>query len=681
MSKEYIPKEISWLAFNERVLQEAENTTVPLLERLKFLGIYSNNLSEFFRVRVATLQRLVSLKKKPKKIIEDDPKKIIERVHKTIIKQGKRFDLIYKDILTNLAKHHIYIINEKQLNVEQNDFVLNYFRTNVNTKLMPVMIGEKMIAPYLKNEALYFAIRIVLKNKKIKYALLELPIGLFSRFLLLPKEENKQYVILLDDVIRHGLKEVFYLFDVSSIAAYTIKLTRDAELDIDDDVSESYLKIISKSLQKRKKGNLVRFVYDEKMPADLLQILIKKINLDKDDVILPQGRYHNFKDFINFPKIGHSNLYYNKLASIKPDDIHINESIFPVLRKKDIFLYTPYHSFDHFINFLKEASIDPLVKSIQITLYRLASNSSVIYALTNALRNGKQVTAVVELQARFDEEANIYWSNKLKEEGAKIIYGVPNLKVHSKLCLITRKENNTTTMYASVGTGNFNEETTKMFCDMYLLTSHPQITKEIFNIFEFFKNNYKLCRSKHLIISPFYMRKTFEKMIKNEISHAAKGKEAYIHFKMNNLNDPHIISLLYKASQAGVKVILNVRGVFSLVPGIKDRSDHIESFGIIDRYLEHARVYVFCNGGDRKVFISSADLMERNIDRRVEVTCPIYDKKIQDKIITILELQRLDNVKARILDIDQTNQMRKTTLKNNIQSQYAIHEYLQNSVQ
>lgn len=680
MKKEYIPKEISWLAFNERVLQEAENTTVPLMERLKFLGIYSNNLSEFFRVRVATLQRLISLKRKQKKIIEEDPKKIIEQVHKIIIKQGKRFDQIYKEILASLAKHHIYIVNEKQLTTEQNDFVLNYFRTHVNTKLMPVMIGEKMLSPYLKNEALYFAIRIVLKNKKVNYALLELPIGLFSRFLLLPKEENKQYVILLDDIIRQGLKEVFYLFEISSIEAYTIKFTRDAELEIDDDVSESYLKIISKSLQKRKKGNLVRFVYDNDMPADLLQLLIKKINLDKDDVILPQGRYHNFKDFINFPKIGHTNLYYHSLESIKPDGMRLNQSIFPILKKKDIFLYTPYHSFDHFINFLKEASIDPQVKSIQITLYRLASNSSVIYALTNALRNGKQVTAVVELQARFDEEANIYWSNKLKEEGAKIIYGVPNLKVHSKLCLITRKEKNTTAMYACIGTGNFNEETTKVFCDMYLFTSHLNITKEIHNIFEFFRSNYKISRSKHLIVSPFYMRKTFEKMIKNEISNAKKGKDAYLHFKMNNLNDPAIISLLYKASQAGVKVILNVRAVFSLVPGIKDHSDHIESFGIIDRYLEHARVYIFCNGGDKKVFISSADLMERNIDRRVEVTCPIYDKNIQDKIITILELQRLDNVKARVLNHDQTNQIRKTTLKNNIQSQYAIHEYLQNIV-
>ena len=460
MNKTFIPKEISWLSFNERVLQEADNKEVPLIERFKFLGIYSNNLDEYFRVRVATLKRLSQFGAKSKDILGYSPKATLKKIHEIVVSQNTKFEKIYSGLIQELDKHKIHIINENQLNQEQTEFVQKYFQKEVRTRLMPFLIEKDSEFPNLTDDAIYLAIYLVKKeSQKKRFALLEIPTNVLPRFIVLPEKGDDKYVIFIDDIIRYGLKDIFFIFDFDEFSAYTIKLTKDAEFEIVDDISESYIDKLSRSLQQRKWGTPVRFIYDRDMPDDLLKILTKKLNFGPDDVIIPADRYHNFKDFMNFPNLGRKKFYYEPLIPIPHRDIQAGKSILSAIKKKDIMLFFPYHPFDHFIDLLREASIDPYVTSIQITLYRLARNSSVINALLNAVRNGKNVTTVVELQARFDEEANILWGNKLMEAGVKVIYGVPGLKVHSKLCLITRVKNELTQRYAAIGTGNFNDDT------------------------------------------------------------------------------------------------------------------------------------------------------------------------------------------------------------------------------
>lgn len=679
MSKSYIPKEISWLSFNERVLQEAENKEVPLAESFKFLGIYSNNLDEFFRVRVATLKRLSQFGAKSRDILGYDPKTTLKKLHEIVLSQNSKFEKIYSSLIEELDKYKIHIINEKQLNDAQAEFVREYFINEVRSRLMPFLIDNKTDLPNLTDDAIFLA--IILKNKKTnkkRYAILEIPTAVIPRFIVLPEIGDDKYIIFLDDIIRYGLKDIFFIFDFDEFSAYTIKITKDAELEIADDISESYIEKLSRSLTQRKRGTTVRFIYDRNMPDDLLKILKKKLNFGPDDVVIPANRYHNFKDFMRFPKLGKKKFYFEPLIPIPHSDIQPGKSIFSAIKKKDIMLFFPYHPFDHLIDLLREASIDPSVTSIQITLYRLARNSSVINALLNAARNGKSVTTVVELQARFDEEANILWGNKLMEEGVKVIYGVPGLKVHSKLLLITRIKNNTTQRFAAVGTGNFNEDTARIYTDHLLLTTNIKITNEVHKVFNFFNINYKKDNYYHLILSPFSLRNKINLQIENEIKNAKAGKKAYIYLKLNNITDWEVINNLYEASSAGVNIKLIIRGMYSLVPGLKEISENIKAIGIVDRFLEHSRFMIFHNGGKEDVYITSADLMTRNIDHRIEVTCPVFDKNIKNELKNIFEIQWKDNVKARKLDASLSNKFVKPG-KKEIRSQVEVYNYLRKS--
>jgi len=680
----YIPREISWLSFNERVLQEAEDKNVPLIERIKFLGIFSSNLDEFFRVRVATLKRMVEFKKKAKEAIGENPSKIVKQIHKTVLKQQTRFEETYKEIIKELASQNIFILNEKQLDEEQAVFVRKYFDETVLPTLEPIMIDTSPKFPYLRDKYIYLAVKLSRKdggNKSVKYSLIQIPTKVLSRFLVLPKKEDSKYIILLDDVIRFCLKDVFLSFDIDKAEAYTIKLTRDAELDIDNDLSKSIAEKIEKSLKQRKKGKPVRLVYDSSIPSDLLHFITKKIKMKKSINLIAGGRYHNFRDFINFPKVGGRELQYGSLKHLPHPELAKEKNLFKVIRKRDILLSYPYQSFNHIIDLLREASIDPKVISIKITLYRVAKNSNIISALSNAIKNGKAVTVVVELQARFDEEANIFWANQLKEEGANVIYGVPGLKVHSKLFLITRKEDHKPVEYAHIGTGNFNEDTAKLYCDHSLLTADERITGEVSKVFHFFSNNFKTGHYKHLVLAPFFMRKKFIKLINKEIKNAEDGKEAYIILKLNSLADKDMIKKLYQASTAGVKIKLIVRSNCSLLPGVKGLSDNIEGISLVDKLLEHSRIFVFCNHGDEKVFISSADWMLRNFDQRNETAIPIYDKKIKKELRHILDVQLADNTKARILDKVQSNNYKFVKAdEKNIRAQDEIYHYFKNQL-
>ncbi|HUX56291.1 MAG TPA: polyphosphate kinase 1 [Bacteroidales bacterium] len=676
MTKTYIPKEISWLSFNERVLQEAENTNVPLIERFKFLGIYSNNLDEYFRVRVATLKRLSQFGPKSEIILGYSPKDTLKKIHDIVLSQNVKFEKIYSRLIQELDKHKIHIINEKQLNQEQTDFVQQYFHKELRTRLMPFLIEKDSELPNLTDDAIYLAISLIKKETpKKRFALLEIPTDVLPRFIVLPEVGDDKFVIFIDDIIRYGLKDIFFIFDYDEFSAFTIKLTKDAELEIVDDISESFIDKLSRSLHQRKWGTPVRFIYDREMPKDLLKILTRKLNFGPDDVVIPADRYHNFKDFMNFPKLGRKKFYYEPLIPIPHRDIQTGKSILAAIKKKDIMLFFPYHPFDNFIDMLREASIDPNVTSIQITLYRLARNSSVINALLNAARNGKNVTTVVELQARFDEEANILWGNKLMEEGVKVIYGVPGLKVHSKLCLITRVKNDITQRYAAVGTGNFNEDTARIYTDHLLLTTNKKITNEVYKAFNFFNVNYKKDNYYHLVLSPFSLRNKITSLVDNEIKNAKAGNKAFIYLKFNNISDREIINHLYEASKAGVTIRLIIRGMISLVPGLSGISENIKAIGIVDRFLEHTRFIIFCNGGNEKCYISSADLMTRNIEHRIEVTCPVFDKGIKNEMKEIFDIQWSDNVKARKIDATLSNNFVKPG-KKTINSQLEVYNYI-----
>lgn len=669
-----INRELSWLAFNERVLQEAEDKTVPLIERLKFLGIFSNNRDEFFRVRVATLKRVVKHQKKAEELMGENPVRLLDKIQKAVIAQQEKFERTYQIIIRELKKQNISIINEKQLTPIQGAFVKNYFREKVKSSLFPIMLDNKSAFPYLKDRLGYLIVKLGRKDKtkKNKFAIIEIPTDNLSRFLVLPKDKDKNYIILLDDVIRFCLDDIFQNFEYDYVKAYNIKLTRDAEIDIDNDLSKSFVEKISKGLKARKKGQPVRLVYDGAIAPDMLSFIMKKIKLGKEDNPIPGGRYHNFKDFISFPNVGHPDLSYKKIKPLKHPDLKDQTSLIKVIKKKDVLLTYPYQSFDHIIDILREASIDPKVQSIKITLYRVAKNSSIVQALINALKNGKEVTAVIELQARFDEEANIYWSDKLKEEGANVIYGVPGLKIHSKMFLITRKESGTLNHYAHIGTGNFNGDTAKVYTDHTLLTSDNLITEEVEKVFNFYSDNFKGGSYKHLLVSPFYMRKRLYQLINKEIQHSRANKPASVFLKLNNLVDPEMIHKLYEASSEGVQIKLIIRGICSLVAGVKGLSENIEAISIVDKYLEHSRVFIFHNKGKEKYFISSADWMTRSLDYRSEVAVPIYDLTIQKQLKSIMEALWSDNTKARILGSTQNNEYRIATGKVKVRAQEKI---------
>jgi polyphosphate kinase len=659
--KTYIDREISWLSFNARVLQEATDPSNPLLERIKFIGIFSSNLDEFFRVRVGTLMRMVQANIRAKEFIGSSPKKILDQIHDIVVQQRHEFERVFRKVIDELESENIHIINEQELDAGQRKHVMDYFTRDVRPRLAPIMLDQHRNFPYLKNQIVYLAIRMYNSQKpgQIRFAIIEAPSDALPRFLVLPRKEDKNYVIMLDDVIRCGLKDIFAIFQVDVLEAYTIKLTRDAEIELDDDVTKSFFEKVSRSLKQRQTGQPVRFVYDKEMPDDLLKFILKKNNLIKFSNVIPGGRYHNARDFMSFPNIGHRGLRYRALPPIKHDFIVHETSLLDAIQKKDLLFHYPYHSFNHFLDLLRESAIDPDVQSIRITLYRLASNSNVINALINAIKNGKQVTVIMELQARFDEEANIFWMQQLRDAGAHVMDGVPGLKVHSKLCLITRLENGRKKRYASIGTGNFNESTARVYSDHTLFTADKRITDEVKKVFDFFRNNYISSIYKHLLVAPFQMRRTLLKLIKIETDNARNGKPAGIDIKLNNLVDMELIGKLYQASVAGVKIRIIARSVCSLIPGLKGPSANIEAVSIVDKYLEHSRLFIFTNGGNEKYYFSSGDWMIRNLDNRVEVAVPVYDADLQKELKTFFELQWRDNCKARDLKNPEKNEVRK----------------------
>jgi len=674
-----INRELSWLAFNERVLQEAMDTNVPLIERFRFLGIYSNNQDEFFKVRVATIKRMIDVAetldgKKGKK-----PRKILNEIQKKVIQLRDKFEQTYASLIKVLAEHNIHIINEKKLNNEQAEYVRTFFQEEVLSVITPVMLHNVKKFPQLRDKSIYLAIHMTSSDTSVdpEFALIEIPADEIGRFVVLPPADKQRFIILLDDVIRFCLNDIFDILHYDKFEAFTIKLTRDAELDIDNDLTKSFLEKIDSSVTDRKKGQPVRFVYDSDMPKDFLDYFISTLKLGDEDNLIPGGRYHNFKDYMRFPNMGLKSLEYKPTPAVSHPDIKPHKSILQVLDKKDLLLHVPFQKFDHYINLLREAAIDPNVVSISITLYRVASNSRVINALVSAAMNGKKVTVVIELQARFDEKSNIFWARTLEEAGARVLFGLPGLKVHSKLSLITRRENNKLVRYATVGTGNFHEGTANVYGDISLLTADPRITGEVNKVFNFFDTTYKTFKYKHLLVSPLYMRNRLNAMIDTEIRNAKEGKDAYIILKTNSLVDQDMIRKLYQANDAGVRIKAIIRGMCSLIPGVPGQSENIEVISIVDKFLEHSRIFVFCNNNEEKYYISSADWMPRNLDHRIEVACPIYDPALQMEIRDILEIQIRDNVKARIIDESQDNRYRQSDEKRKVQSQMELYKYYQ----
>lgn len=679
----YIYRDISWLSFNERVLQEAEDKRVPLNERVRFLGIFSNNQDEFFRVRVATLRRMVKIEKNKISNLDIKPSKLLSQIQKKVLLLKNRFDNAYLEILAELRKENIFIINEKELSHAQGVVVKNYFEEAVRSKLFPVMIDAEKRLPTLSDKSIYLAVSLRKKNKPaaIKYSLIEVPDTEPSRFFVLPDEGNKKFIILLDDIIRYNLKSIYHIFDFDEIDAYTIKITRDAELSLeqDTDLTQSTMEIIQKSIKRRVKGEPVRFIYDSAMPADMLGFFSKKMKLQKEDAIIPGTRYHNFKDFFNFPNLGKTHLLFKENLPVQHPHLSASASIFSALKQKDVLLHFPYQRFSYVIDFLREAAIHPSVTHIHMTLYRVAKDSSVVMSLINAARNGKHVTVIMELQARFDEENNIFWSNKLQEEGVKVVFGENNLKVHAKLCLVTENTNGKVQYYTMIGTGNFNENTAKIYTDILLLTAKPEITKEVKKVFSFFENQFNISRFNHLLVAPIYLRKQIKQLINREIKFAKAGKQAEIFIKVNNIADREIVKKLYDASKAGVIIRLIVRGACSVVPGVEGMSENIKGISILDKFLEHARIYSFHNNGKEEIFIGSADMLERNIDSRVEVLVSVLDKKIKKQLKEILEIQWNDNQKARNIEHGSLNEY--IPLKRGekpIRSQIALYEYFKN---
>lgn len=686
---QYINRELSWLQFNARVLQEAADKTVPLIERLRFLGIFSNNLDEFFKVRYATIKRIDLAGKGGKSVLGGvKASTLLEEITQIVIDQQSESLKILDTIQRKLEDHNIFIINEKQVKESQKKFLKNFFLQKVSPALVTIILNDLAELPRLKDSAAYLAVKMIMKEparkngnpsvgnrpaKEKKYVLIEIPRSI-ERFVVLPKEGKKQYIILLDDLIRYHLHSIFNIFEYESVSAHMIKITRDAELDIDSDLSKSFIEKISASVQDRIEGEPVRFVYDMEIEQDTLQYLMSKMGIDATDSIIPGGRYHNRRDYMNFPSLGRDELLYEAYEPLPIPGLVLQTSLLKSIAKKDFLLHTPYQNFSYIVKFLREAALDPKVRSIKITIYRLAKISHIASSLINAVKNGKKVTVQIELRARFDEVANIHYAEQLQQEGVNLIFGVKGLKVHCKTCVIEREEEGKNRKYGFISTGNFNESTARIYSDYTLFTSNQQILKEINKVFDFFEVNYKINRYNHLIVSPHYTRSALVKLINTEIENANSGKPAGIRLKLNSLSDYPLIDKLYEASRAGVRIKLIIRGICCLVPGQPGMSENIEAISIVDKYLEHPRLYIFENGGDPKVYISSADWMTRNLDLRVEIACPIYDENIQQELIDTFEICWRDNVKARILSANQDNTYRKTT-KPAVRSQFALYDY------
>ena len=674
-----INRDISWLSFNARVLQEAADPTVPLRERVRFLGIFSNNMDEFFRVRVATLKRMIKLEDKVNFHLEKDPQQILDDIQMTVLNQQSEFHRIWEELLLLLKDQKIFLVSDTDFNSEQKEFVRKYYDEEVSPNVIPLMIESIPEMPDLRDRAIYLAVVMWKKESalKKKYALIEIPGRDVNRFILLPSKPDENHIVLLEDVIRFSLPEIFSYFGYDQYKAHLFKVTKDSEMDIDNDITTSMIQKLQKGLKNRRKGKPVRFVYDREMDPGILEYLIRRLNLTKRDNLIPGGRIHNFRDFMEFPE----NVFKDKKQRKKPfmHPALVEKRVTDVIMERDVMIHVPYQSFNPIIDLLREAAIDPEVTNIKITCYRLAQNSKVINALINAAKNGKQVTVMLELTARFDEEANLNWKDRLEEEGVNVLIGIENMKVHAKLCVILKKTKDQRVLYGFIGTGNLNEKTARLYADHFLLTSNQKIMEDAVRIFSFIedpRNSQFLKDCDTLIPSPWYIRKELIKLIDNEIKNVAKKKhEGSIILKMNSLSDDELIMKLYEAGKAGVDIKLIIRGICSMKTQSPKFNRHVSSISIVDEFLEHARVWVFHNKGNQKVFISSSDWMVRNLDHRVEASCPIFDEEIKKEIIDILSIQLNDNVKARWLDNQMVNEYVRTTRKK-IRSQVETYNYL-----
>ena len=677
MNQIYVNREISWLRFNARVLQEVKDPSVPLLERLRFLGIYSNNLDEFYSVRYSTILRSIQLKSKIyKNIIEEQTdEELIEEINNIVAEQRAEYDALYDQILLELEENGIYFVDDKNIPSKYLPEVSRFFNNELSHTLGVYILDKKLDAPAIRDGAFYMAVKFIENGKPI-YSLIEVPTQFFSRFVVLPKIKNKQYVMYLEDIIRYHLDVIYKVFKYDYIEAHSIKITRDSELEMSTGLEDSLLEKVSKSLEGRRKGEPVRIVYDREIGEDTLRFLLKKLHIDDYDSINAGGKYHNKRDLMKFPNLGRNDLAYEKIQPIIPKSFLKYRTYFEAISAEDHLLFYPYHDYSVFLKFLREAAIDPKVKKIKITVYRVNTESQVMNSLINAARNGKEVTAVLELRARFDEANNVKWSKRLRDAGVNVIFGVPGLKVHAKIGLIEREpEEGMAQTYCFVSTGNLNSSTAKLYTDSTLLTSQPEIVNEVAQVFKFFSANYLTQSYKNLLVSPMQSRKKILKFIKKEIKNHRKGLPSGINMKLNSLSDKEIIDMLYKASSEGVKIRLVVRGIHSLIPGIPGISENIESISVIDKFLEHSRLYWFVNGGEDRVFIGSADMMERNLDARVEVACPIYDSKIKKTLTDIFELSFQDNVKARLHDAVNSLSYKTNDLPA-LRSQFATYNYL-----
>ena len=677
----YYPKELSWLAFNERVLQEAADKNNPAVERIRFLGIYSNNLDEFFRVRVADVKRQILIAHNAGNDEEAERQRLLlVEIQRKVVELSKKFDTIHKEVVKNLARYNIFILPKSELDDYQRQWVRNYFINKILRHIAPILIDKKTdLLSRLNGTAVYLYVALRREGKSPRFAAVQVPTSEVSRFHLIPPQKSRKnkHIIMLDDMIQLCMEDIFRGFvKFDSLESYSFKMTRDSEYSINDEIDESYVEKMSESMKQRLIAEPVRVIHDQDMPEDMVEDLQKRLKVTKLDTLHSAGHYRNFKDFIGFPNVGREYLENSKLPAIDTREFSAYNTVFEAISAHDILLYYPYHRFLHFTEFLRQAAFDPNVKSIRLNIYRVASHSRIVSSLIDAVDNGKKVTVVVELRARFDEEANIEWSKRMTDAGIRVVLGIPSLKIHSKLCIVSREERGKLMHYAHFGTGNFNEKTAKIYTDYSLFTKNQEMAEEANSVFELISYPYRRFKFQHLQISPLNARTKIQSLIRQEIQFLKEGHDAQITFKINNLVDKELIDDLYRASQAGIKIRGIVRGMCGLRPGIKGLSENIELISIVDRFLEHPRVMIFGGGGNRKVYISSADWMTRNMDNRIEVGAPIYDEKLQQRIVDIMEIQFRDTLKARQIDKDQLNQYVKRGNRKKLRSQEEIYTYL-----
>ena len=683
VAPKYINREISWLDFNARVLQEANDNNVPLIERLRFLGIFSNNLDEFFQVRYATVKRIAQSSKTGKKVFAGRSATVLlkEITAKVIKLQSESLEIL-NGIYQEMEAENIFFIDHNEVQKEQEAFLKNYFIQNVNPALVTIILSNTQNQDLTDNKAfLVVTMEIEEEGGPPIYALIEIPKNT-KRFIVLPKKsDGKQYIMMLDDLIRYHFHMIFSFFNYKKIQAHMVKITRDAELDLEEDVSISYVEKITMSVKDRMISDPVRLVYDNEIPEETLRFVMDKLNIDSTDGLIPGGKYHQRRDYMDFPSLDRPDLLYSSIPKLPIPGLSLEDNILDAIAKKDYLLYAPYQDFSYVIKFLREAALDPTVKSIKITIYRLSKASHIVSALINAAKNGKKVLVQIELQARFDEKNNINFAEKLEAAGVRLIFGIPGLKVHSKICIIERIQQNKNKRYGFVSTGNFNESTAKIYTDYTLFTANQKILKEVNKVFNFLEVSYKLKKYKHLIVSPHYSASILSKLIDQEIENKKNGLPSGISLKLNNITNYPLVDKLYEASQAGVKIKMMVRGICCLVPGVKGLSENITVLSVVDKFLEHPRVLIFENGGEKKIYLSSADFMTRNIENRVEVACPVYDTEIQKQILDTFDLSWNDNTKARVVNQHPQNKM--VTPKKGApmqRSQWTIYDYYKNKL-